>query len=121
MCFGTAHDLLPQAGRRMGVDIMKTELRVIIMIAVILVSFSVALAQEPQLKIQTLMNQQEFKSAGLNKLTPSELKALNHWLNTYTLHIIEFEKGSPIKARAITPFLACSPSFPESPGSSISK
>ena len=64
-----------------------------------------ALSEAPQLTLQKLMNQHEFKSAGLYKLSPSELKSLNKWLNSYTLEIIEFvkQKSKPLSRAPSAP------------------
>src|SRR5262245_28155985 len=58
----------------------------LVVIATVLVSlgrFTFARDQEPGGAIQEEMTPEEFKAAGLDKLSPGELAKLNDWLNGY--------------------------------------
>ena len=49
-------------------------------------AFAQARAQTaPGLDVRKAMNAQEYKDAGLDKLSPSETAALNSWLTTFVL------------------------------------
>jgi hypothetical protein len=57
-----------------------------------------AFSQQPrQLSIKQFMTAQEFKAAGLEKLSSAEFQALEKWFNRHTLHIyrVAQEQGSP--------------------------
>jgi hypothetical protein len=43
--------------------------------------------QSQTVKITEVMTVEEFRSAGLSKLTPEEMKQLDGWLNRYTLRV----------------------------------
>ncbi|MGH8377516.1 MAG: hypothetical protein ACRER7_01035 [Gammaproteobacteria bacterium] len=67
-----------------------------------------ALAGPPTAKpvdIRDLMTVTEFDQAGLNKLSPDELKALNVWLNQYLVERNEVV-SPPAAAHAATPSVA---------------
>lgn len=49
-----------------------------------------------QLKIKDLMTPSEFQAVGLPKLTPTELAALDRWLNRYTETVFDYaQKQAP--------------------------
>ena len=70
---------------------MRVRARWIIGIAVLLVGVSI-LPQTPVagsgVHIADLMSAIEFRNAGLNKLTPDELLALDSWLNSYLVRVV---------------------------------
>ena len=54
---------------------------------------SFALGQQQQLNIRQFMTGQEFKAAGLEKLTAAEFQALEKWFNRHTTNIYRLAKG----------------------------
>lgn len=56
---------------------------VVISLLTIAVALLVARAQEPTADIQQMMTPEQFKAAGLEKLSPEELQNLNKWLYGY--------------------------------------
>ena len=46
------------------------------------------------ISVTSLMTPQEFHAAGLHKLTPEELAALNGWLQGFTLRVMGLAQNS---------------------------
>ena len=55
----------------------------------------------PSLTVQQFMSQAEFQKAGLNKLSPEELLALNRWFETFTGKLYRNLTSSPSTASVI--------------------
>src|SRR5262245_4447794 len=53
-----------------------------------------AVQSGPQLDVAKLMSAGEFRDAGLGKLSPEELTALNRWLNAFAMRIWELKEKS---------------------------
>jgi hypothetical protein len=67
---------------------MKTARMVLLVILVTIPLVSLSQVKElPSIKI--LMSKSEFQAAGLNKLTPEELEALDSWLQRYADQVLE--------------------------------
>jgi hypothetical protein len=66
----------------------------VVLVGSILLVLGSTPAQQPppatQAIAKTMMTADEFKAAGLQKLTPSELEALDRWLLAYTVTVLQF-------------------------------
>src|SRR5215831_16657804 len=51
-------------------------------------------SQDRLLDIRRLMTVAEFKAAGLDKLSPSELAALNQWVGKFAVQMLQPNRGS---------------------------
>jgi hypothetical protein len=49
--------------------------------------------ESPRVDVREFMTAHEFKSAGLEKLSPDELQALNQWLEKFMLRILQRGEG----------------------------
>ncbi|MFA6542869.1 MAG: hypothetical protein WCS99_00485 [Limisphaerales bacterium] len=95
---------------------MRTKLVLLVVLAVTLLFVTPILTQEParnpkskltgvrpSVKVTKLMNAEDFKAAGLSKLSDEELKRLDTWLTTYTAEVMRLasSKGQPDSGEAI--------------------
>jgi hypothetical protein len=63
----------------------------VLLVAVIVLVAAQLLAQSPilQLRIDQIMSQREMQDTGVSTLTPAQRRALNEWLNRYTIRVME--------------------------------
>ena len=66
---------------------------VVTLIAIVVMLANSAFSQQQLLRIRQLMTAQEFKAAGLEKLTPAEFQVLEQWFNRYAVHIYQLAQG----------------------------
>jgi hypothetical protein len=75
----------------MGIVEMASKLFLTILMLAISAS---AVAQQGFSSLEEQMKGTEFEKAGLNKLTPEELAALNQWIRSHSLATLETGRGS---------------------------
>ena len=82
---------------------MRTRMKLTFALAAVL-SFGVAQAQNLNLpKVEDLMSSDTFHATGLDKLTPTELAALNQWLGAYAQAVLDTYGPTPTTGAASTP------------------
>ena len=77
--------------------------RKLILIAMILALAGNAHAQKTFSSLEERMTQQEFESAGLDKLNPEQLAALNDWIRSHSLGGEEYAEAAMTAAMASLP------------------
>jgi hypothetical protein len=66
-------------------------MRTIVVVTLITI-FCASPVMAQQVSIQELMTQQQFRVAGLQKLSPQELAALDRWLTEFAVELIEISQ-----------------------------
>ena len=76
----------------------------LVLFTLLLLPFSALAAAQKKpavtLAVEDLMSAAEFNQAGLQKLTPEELAALNRWLNVYSARVVAAVKAPAATASA---------------------
>lgn len=73
---------------------MRKPLFVLLACIILIVASRLALGQQAQqLSLRQFITAQEFKDAGLNKLSPQEYQALERWFNRHTLNVYRMAQG----------------------------
>lgn len=67
----------------------------IIVTALLTTRLSAQQPTEPQIDIRTLMSVAQFQQTGLTKLTDTELQALNRWLSSFAVGVLNDSTGKP--------------------------
>lgn len=50
----------------------------------------------PDVSVLSLMSAQQLTAAGLNKLTPAELRALSEWVRAHSMHVAELARTAAL-------------------------
>ena len=89
-------------------------MRPVLLVAVIVLVAVQLLAQSPilQLRIDQIMSQREMQDTGVSTLTPAQRRALNEWLNRYTIRVMEAAlKAEPSIPDTTVGRTSCSPAI----------
>jgi hypothetical protein len=75
----------------------------ILILGLILTLASIAIAQTPIISVKSLMTANEFKAAGLNKLTPEELRSLDQWFARVITTVAQLTGSSSVGSTTTMP------------------
>jgi hypothetical protein len=82
------------------------------LVAIILLIAAQLIAQSStlQLKIEQVMTQRELQDTGVSTLTPAQRRALDEWLNRYTVRVLQVaQTTAPNGSTTVAGRSGCSP------------